>query len=102
MLCVQLTCHNRNTYIFYSFFPRILGNLLLIDFFQDLLIHVSVLIYRALCETAGQPNTALQPLDLLRVMESAPGVVLSPAPEGDFGKQKKHVHRCFPVLCSSV
>lgn len=72
---------------------------MLIDFFQDLLINVSVLIYH---ETAGQPDTALQPLGLLRVMESAPIIVLSPAPEGDFGKQKKRVHRCFPVLCSSI
>lgn len=75
---------------------------MLIDFFQDILINVSVLIYRALCETAGQPDTGLQPLDLLRVMESAPIIVLSPALEGDFGKQKKHVHRCFSVLCFSV
>lgn len=44
--------HNRSTYIFYSFFPRILAHLVLIDFFQDVLINVSVLIYRALCETA--------------------------------------------------
>lgn len=96
--------HNGNTYIFYSFFPRILANLMLIDFFQDILISVSVLIYQALCETAGQPNTGLQPLDLLRVMESSPIIVLCPAlegnPEGDFGKQKKHVNRYFSELCS--
>lgn len=49
---------------------------MLIDFFQDILINVSVLICWALCETAGQPHTSLQPLDLLRVMESAPVIVL--------------------------
>lgn len=73
---------------------------MLMDFFQDVLIDVSVLIYRAVSETAGQPNTGLQALDLLRVMESASIIVLSPALEGDFGKQKKHVNRRFSVLCS--
>lgn len=79
---------------------------MLIDFFQNVLINVSVLIYRAVCETAGQPDTGLQPLDLLRVMESAPIIVLSPVLEGDlegdFVKQRKHVNRCFSVLCSLV
>lgn len=75
---------------------------MLIGSFQDVLINVSVLIYRALCEAAGQPDTGLQHLDLLRVMESAPIIVLSPALEGylegDFGKQKNHVNRCFSLV----
>lgn len=32
---------------------------MLIDFFQDVLINVSVLIYRAVSETARQPDTGL-------------------------------------------